>query len=289
MLRRLVLWLVLANLGYLVWAQGWMAALGPWAAPAVQREPHRVQQQIDPGGITLLPPTEAATAATPTPASTASAGPEEPVPANSPAPVSAPVPAPVPAPAQPLLPATSPPSAPLSAPAAVAASAPLATPAPLPNEPRQCVQMGALTERQADALRPVLAQVLPPEAWLLERSVQPARWVVFIGRLPNADTLMSRRAELRQLGVQFRDVTVPGLPPGLALGTYSSEAAAAQSLRDLTRSGVKGARVAEERTEVTLYMARLPRVSAAQRTAASQALAAVAGNPWGGKSLQPCP
>ncbi len=279
MLRRLVLWLLLANLGYLAWSQGWLVALGPWAAPTAQREPHRLLQQIDPGGITLLPSGSAGAASPPTSAAEGGA------PADTATPDAA-----ASAADNPTAPASGS-AASASAASAASAEAPasVSLAQPLPNEPRQCVQFGALTERQADALKPVLAQVLPPEAWALERSVQPARWVVYIGRLPNAETLVSRRAELRQLGVAYRDVSVPGLPPGLALGTYSNEASAQQALRDVTRTGVKGARVAEERTEVTLYMARLPKVTAAQRAAASRALAAVAGNPWGGKSLQPCP
>lgn len=269
-------WLLLANLGYWAWGQGWLQALGPWAAPTVQREPQRLQQQIDPGGITLLPPTAGPVAAAVTAPADGEAGAASATDAASAASAaSASDAAAVP-------PETTPPAAePVAAPPAVAAAP--------PNEPRMCLQMGLLTERQAEALRPVLERALPKEAWSLESSVQPARWVVYIGRLANAETLGSRRAELRQLRVDYRDVTVPGLPPGLALGTYSSEAAAQQSLRDLTRVGVKGARVAEERTETTLYMARLPKVTAAQRTAANRALAAVAGSPWGNKSLQPCP
>lgn len=288
MLRRLVLWLVLANLGYLAWSQGWLAALGPWAAPTAQREPHRLQQQIDPGGITLLPSGDAGAASPTTSAAEGGVSADTATPGTA---ALAPDNAPAPAPASAASASAASAEAPMPAAAAAAAPSPasVSVAQPLPNEPRQCVQLGALTERQADALGPVLAQVLPPDAWALERSVQPARWVVYIGRLPNAETLVSRRAELRQLGVAYRDVSVPGLPPGLALGTYSNEASAQQALRDVTRTGVKGARVAEERTEVTLYMARLPKVTAAQRAAASRALAAVAGNPWGGKSLQPCP
>lgn len=290
MLRRLVLWLLLANLGYLAWSQGWLAALGPWAAPTAQREPYRLQQQIDPGGITLLPSGDAGAASPTTSAAEGGASADTVTPGTA-APAPAPANAPAPGPASAASASAASAEGPVSAAAAAAAPSPasVSVAPPLPNEPRQCVQLGALTERQADALGPVLAQVLPPDAWALERSVQPARWVVYIGRLPNAETLVSRRAELRQLGVAYRDVSVPGLPPGLALGTYSNEASAQQALRDVMRTGVKGARVAEERTEVTLYMARLPKVTAAQRAAASRALAAVAGNPWGGKSLQPCP
>ena len=249
-----MLWLLVANLGYLAWSQSWLQALGPWAAPEVQREPQRLLQQLDPGGVTLLPP-EAAPAANPEaeaaepPASAAASAPD--------APDAADVPTPTPS-------------------------------ASADTGPRQCVQIGALTDKQADAIEPVLNKVLPMGSWRLEASVQPARWVVYVGRLPNADSLASRRTELRELRVVFRDVTVPGQPPGLALGTYSLESSAQLAQRDLARTGVKGAKVVVERPEVKLYMARLPKVTAEQRSAAARALAA-SGNALGGKALQPCP
>ena len=57
MLRLLALALVLANAGYLAWAQGWLAGYG--FAPAVQAEPHRMTQQLRPEAIRLLSATEA--------------------------------------------------------------------------------------------------------------------------------------------------------------------------------------------------------------------------------------
>lgn len=285
MLRRLVLWLLVANMGYWAWAQGWLAALGPWAAPAVQREPQRLQRQIDPNGITLLPSATATATATTLPPATTTA--PEPAGAGEPEASAA-------APAAQVAPGGAAGDAPAAATTdttTALAPASAAAPAPAPaadTGPRQCLQLGALTEKQADAIKPVLDKALPSGSWQMEASVQPPRWVVYIGRLPNADTLVSRRVELRQLRVDFRDVTVPGLPPGLALGTYSLESSAQQALTDLIRKGVKGAKVAVERTETTLYMARMPKVTVAQRRAAAQALA-TAGSAWGGKTLQPCP
>jgi hypothetical protein len=57
MLRLAVLVLVLANAAYFAWAQGYLAAWG--AAPAQQSEPHRLDQQLKPEAIRILPPDEA--------------------------------------------------------------------------------------------------------------------------------------------------------------------------------------------------------------------------------------
>jgi hypothetical protein len=53
MLRALVLGLVLANGAFFLWSQGHMHAWG--LSPVEQREPDRLQQQIAPETIRLLP------------------------------------------------------------------------------------------------------------------------------------------------------------------------------------------------------------------------------------------
>jgi hypothetical protein len=57
MLRLLVLLLLLANGAYFAWAQGHLQALG--MGPAQQREPQRLEQQIRPDTIRVLPREEA--------------------------------------------------------------------------------------------------------------------------------------------------------------------------------------------------------------------------------------
>lgn len=69
MLRFSLLVLLLANAGYLAWTQGWMATLG-WT-PEVQSEPYRMQQQVRPDVLSVVPPNEAPVA--PAPAATAAA------------------------------------------------------------------------------------------------------------------------------------------------------------------------------------------------------------------------
>ncbi len=56
MLRLLVAILLLANLGYWAWSQGWLRAYG--MGPALQSEPHHLQQQVKPDALRLLSPGE---------------------------------------------------------------------------------------------------------------------------------------------------------------------------------------------------------------------------------------
>lgn len=72
MLRWFVLVLLLANLAFWAWSEGWFVApLG--MGPAVQREPTRLAQQVQPDSIRVLPPEAvkaalAGVASAPTPA-----------------------------------------------------------------------------------------------------------------------------------------------------------------------------------------------------------------------------
>lgn len=52
MLRLMVLVLLVLNLGYYAWGQGWLLAYG-WG-PGQQREPQRVAQQVHPEAVTVL-------------------------------------------------------------------------------------------------------------------------------------------------------------------------------------------------------------------------------------------
>ncbi|KAI9872383.1 MAG: hypothetical protein M1823_008188, partial [Watsoniomyces obsoletus] len=65
------------------------------------------------------------------------------------------------------------------------------------------------------ALRSALETALPPGSWQLESSVEPARWIVYMGKYSNDEALAKKRAELRQLGAtvvegaDFIEVTAP--------------------------------------------------------------------------------
>ena len=254
MVGRLVVLLLVANVAWFAWSQGWLRVLG--LAPTVQAEPERLERQVRPESLTLRP-LDAASAAAPAPAPASRAS--RPAPAPAPAPALA-------VPAQPA-PAPEPP---------VAAAPP--PPAPAPGV---CLQAGVFNEQQADAVRRAAAS-LPAGSWRIDSVQLPGRWMVYVGKLADADAVRTKRGELRELGV---DTDRPGaaLEPGLSLGRFSNEEAAQRALTDLGRKGVRTARVVQERRDTPAYMLRLPSADAALRQQARGLRGAL-----GGKDLREC-
>ena len=243
MLRLTALLLVLANLAYFAWSQGHLRVLG-WGT-LEEREPARLKQQVAPEKLRVERMERAAEP--PRPAAT------EPAPAPAPAPVP-------------------PPEAPASS-----------EPTPGPRaEASACYQAAGFTPAQAQALRVVMT-TLPWAGgrWTLDEAVLPPRWIVYMGRYADAEALARKKAELRQLRIEFRDAT--GMMPGLALGTYSTEAAAQQALADLAPKGIRTARVLQERGEQRTHTLRLNAITPAQRAEVEGLNTAMAG-----KKLAPC-
>lgn len=246
MLRWAVILLVLANAGYFAWTQGYLDGLG--MAPVNQREPQRLAQQVKPEALRLLN------------------GPKG-QPADEPAPEAVPATPPAPLPEAP----PTPPAPPIAA-------------APQSEGPRACWQTAGFTEPQTELLRAELALLgLTAGSWQLTETRSSGRWIVYMGRYDNAEQLERKKAELRGLGVQFRELSANGLAPGLALGTYSTEAAARQALQQAEQAGVRTARVAQERAESVSYALRLPAITDAQRAAVDGLREAMAG-----KALRRC-
>jgi len=156
-----------------------------------------------------------------------------------------------------------PPPAPAAAPAAdTAASAPAPT-AAAPADAGECLQAGIFDEKQATALRTAAAS-LPPGSWTLEPTPITGRWMIYMGRFDDQDTLDKKRAELRARKVDF-DRAGGTLELGLSLGRFSTEEAAQRGLTALNAQGVRTARVIQERQAATGFILKLPAVTDAQR------------------------
>lgn len=130
---------------------------------------------------------------------------------------------------------------------------------------RECLQAGLFTEQQAGALRPRLESGLPVGSWSLESGVEPARWIVYMGKYGNEEALANKRAELRQLGMKVEPLTDPALGPGLSLGHFSAQLDAERELARAASRGVRNARVMLERPETRGQLLRLPAVDASLR------------------------
>jgi hypothetical protein len=219
-LRFLVLLLVLLNAGYYAWSHAMLQAYG--FAPAVQGEPDRLNQQIRPELLIILPADQNRQGEAP--------------------------------PAQP-----------------VAQSA------------ATCLQAGLFDDIQAAVLRQSAQTTLPAGAWALEEIREPARWIVYMGKYPDAPTLARKRAELLALNVRLEPIENPALANGLSLGGFDSQARATAELAVLSKRGVHTAQVLQERAETHASMFRITEVDEALRGRIDALRPALAG-----KTLRPC-
>lgn len=149
-----------------------------------------------------------------------------------------------------------PPPAPAVAPAAD-------TTAAAPADAGECLQAGVFDEKQATALRTAAAS-LPQGSWTLEPTPITGRWMIYMGRFDDQETLDKKRAELRARKVDF-DRAGGTLEPGLSLGRFSTEEAAQRGLTTLNAQGVRTARVVLERQAAPGFVLKLPAVTDAQR------------------------
>lgn len=145
--------------------------------------------------------------------------------------------------------------------------------------PPECLQAGVFNDAQVAALRQVLDTSLPPGAWNFEAVTEPPRWIIYMGRYAGADAVNKKKAELRQIGVSFENVTTAGLEPGLSLGGFASQAAAQQQLNTLSQRGVRTAKLVQERAEVSGQMLRLLQVDDTVRPRLDDLKAALSGKP----------
>ena len=248
MLRLAVIVLLLANAGYFAWSQG---HLRPWGwAPQEQAEPQRMNQQIRPETLQILKVNPSKTSSAAPPGST-----------STPTPT---------------------PTSPSQATAANDSPTPPTTPAALgPADSAECLQAGVFDDRQAEALRTAAAG-LPAGSWTLEPTPIPGRWMVYMGRFDDIETLERKRAELRARKVDH-DRAGGTLELGLSLGRFASKEAAERELTNLGTKGVRTARVIQERAEAPGFTLRLPAVNDALRAQLDVLRTAMAG-----KTLRAC-
>ena len=248
MLRLAVIVLLLANAGYYAWSQGLLRPLG--YAPQEQSEPQRMNQQIRPETLQILKANPSKTSSAAPPGSTSTPPP--------------------------------PPTSPSQATAANDSPTPPTTPAALgPADSAECLQAGVFDDRQAEALRTAAAG-LPAGSWTLEPTPIPGRWMVYMGRFDDIETLDRKRAELRARKVDH-DRAGGTLELGLSLGRFASKEAAERELTNLGTKGVRTARVVQERAEAPGFTLRLPAVNDALRAQLDVLRTAMAG-----KTLRAC-
>ena len=153
-------------------------------------------------------------------------------------------------------------------------------------EPMSCWWSPGFNLLESNTLRQTLSALsLPVDAWSLNENRSTGRWIVYWGKFETPELMALRKATLRRLKIDYREVTLPRLAPGLALGTFSNEQAAQEVLTTVQAQGIRTARVAMERAETVTWSLRLPAITEAQRLEVSVAL----GSALAGKFLLACP
>ncbi len=150
-------------------------------------------------------------------------------------------------------------------------------PAPKPTE---CLQTGMLTATVSGQVRSALeASSWPAGSWRLETVIVPERWIVYMGKFPNAEFQARKRGELLALNVKLQPLSLTSLQPGLSLGAFDTQSAAQDGLKELVSRGVKSARVVQERPEERGELLRLPAVDDSLRTQLELIKPLLAGEP----------
>lgn len=114
----------------------------------------------------------------------------------------------------------------------------------------ECLQVGVFNEEQTVVLRERLVSGLPAGSWVLENVLEPARWLVYMGKYNSPDAVTKKQSELRGLGVSFEALDNAALEPGLSLGSFKTQADADLALARIAKKGVKTAKVVQDRTEL---------------------------------------
>lgn len=233
MLRALVVILILANVGFLAWRQGWLDTwLEGFEPLASQREPQRLKQQVNRERLIVLPP--------PAPTGAGEAASEPAVPDEAP---------PADTPEQPV-PGT---SLPIGSPVSAALL-----------EPGACYQAGPLTAGEHRRVSAVLSRQLPEDRWTTRTVPMPGLWMVYMGPYTDPDMMARKQAELQRFrNLSFEEVkSPPTLAAGLSLGRFNDAAKAEAALESLRQRGVRTARVVTLRPPADAMIVRVPQASA---------------------------
>lgn len=151
-------------------------------------------------------------------------------------------------------------------------------------KPPECLVAGPFDDTQSAKVRQAAESGLPASTWLMEAVAQPARWIVYMGKYPDAQTLSKKRSEVIALGLRPEPLVNPALDFGFALAVFDNEASARTELAALGPRGVHTATVVQERVEQRGASLRIPAIDDALRARLEElkpALGALAFRPCG--------
>ena len=260
--------LVLANLIYFIWAQGFLSPLGLGSQSHLETE--RLNRQLEPDHIIIglnktATPQSAVVASANQAASNAIsatstdvasvATPATQVSSNQAAALTSP---------------TTP--APVSAPVLSVASTTAASVAPVKNKEASedinvgqfsCQQSALLTGKQVAQVKTILQKKFPANSWKISQLKVPSGWLVYMGKYPDKKDFAKKEQELKARGVDYEIVKNPKLQPGFVLASFDSEEKANDAKRSMIRFGIRTAKVVEDDSRQPNSVLVIPKLSKA--------------------------
>lgn len=262
--------LVLANLIYFIWAQGFLSPLGLGSKSHLETE--RLNRQIEPDHIiiglnkTATPQSVVvasanqavnnASNATSTDVASVAASAIQ-VSSNQAAALTSPTtPAPIPVP-EPVL---------------SVASTTAASVTPVKNKEVSednnvgqfsCQQSALLTGKQVAQVKTILQKKFPANSWKISQLKVPSGWLVYMGKYPDKKDFAKKEQELKARGVDYEIVKNPKLQPGFVLASFDSEEKANDAKRSMIRFGIRTAKVVEDDTRQPNSVLVIPKLSKA--------------------------
>jgi hypothetical protein len=133
------------------------------------------------------------------------------------------------------------------------------------NTAALCLEAGPMNDAATSAALRELGQAgVPAGGWVDMRRELPGRWIVYMGRYPERETLSKKADELQRLGLSASELRAPAeLAPGLALGEFDAQAEAQARLERLQARGVRTARVLQLPSSGVEHRVRVDRMAPA--------------------------
>lgn len=260
MLRSLVLILVIVNLCFLAWSQGW---LRQWVGvhPDTQREPQRLSQQLQPDRIEVLRPDIRPDEVSRAEAEAESAQPDPSAPGATDASASGAGTEAEGSPPAASAPASTAPSASSGSQVAATASA----------ESTLCVEAGPFRPEDAAVAEASVKALLPAGSWGRQSIPVSGQWMIYMGPYPDDELYARKLAELRRFkGVAFDEVKRPAnLAQGLSLGRFTSEKEAEERLSVLKQRGIRSAKLITLRPAGVVQYVRVTQATVRMQVALS--------------------
>jgi hypothetical protein len=132
--------------------------------------------------------------------------------------------------------------------------------------PKECLQVGPFDNAQALTVQRAFEATLPPGSWQMLNTQIPARWILYMGKFPNAAAVAKKQAELATLKIKTVPLQNKELEPGLSLAQFDNKAAAEADLKRLGTLGVRTARVVQELEASNSHQFKVPAVSEALKS-----------------------